>query len=88
MTQNASTREETADLQPEDAFFKQKTAYAIWHSDWSSDVCSSDLKCETRLEMRFPILYEVRPLRDDEVDRLEVEVRRRMERTSTNGSRT
>lgn len=38
--------------------------------------------------MRFPILYEVRPLRDDEVDRLEVEVRRRMERTSTNGSRT
>src|SRR5881392_1023890 len=24
-------------------FFKQKTAYEITHSDWSSDVCSSDL---------------------------------------------
>ena len=24
-------------------FFKQKTAYAIDVSDWSSDVCSSDL---------------------------------------------
>ena len=24
-------------------FFKQKTAYAIGGSDWSSDVCSSDL---------------------------------------------
>ena len=23
--------------------FKQKTAYEITHSDWSSDVCSSDL---------------------------------------------
>eukprot|EP01045_Picozoa_sp_COSAG04_P027061 COSAG04_NODE_3888_length_2449_cov_1.806809_1_plen_26_part_10 len=23
-------------------FFKQKTAYAILRSDWSSDVCSSD----------------------------------------------
>src|SRR5881392_4360917 len=25
-------------------FFKQKTAYEITHSDWSSDVCSSDLE--------------------------------------------
>eukprot|EP01045_Picozoa_sp_COSAG04_P056013 COSAG04_NODE_25913_length_302_cov_0.492611_1_plen_36_part_10 len=25
-----------------DAFFKQKTAYEILRSDWSSDVCSSD----------------------------------------------
>ena len=25
------------------AFFKQKTAYEILRSDWSSDVCSSDL---------------------------------------------
>src|SRR5881392_3882494 len=28
-------------------FFKQKTAYEITHSDWSSDVCSSDLRCGT-----------------------------------------
>ena len=25
-------------------FFKQKTAYEILRSDWSSDVCSSDLE--------------------------------------------
>ena len=25
-------------------FFKQKTAYEILNGDWSSDVCSSDLK--------------------------------------------
>ena len=25
-------------------FFKQKTAYEIYQCDWSSDVCSSDLK--------------------------------------------
>src|SRR3546814_5753028 len=30
-------------------FFKQKTAYEMRISDWSSDVCSSDLSC--RLEM-------------------------------------
>src|SRR3546814_6255741 len=43
-------------------FFKQKTAYEMRISDWSSDVCSSDLKrefphavdeCGGRLE--FPI---------------------------------
>src|SRR3546814_3595881 len=26
-------------------FFKQKTAYELRISDWSSDVCSSDLHC-------------------------------------------
>jgi len=26
-------------------FFKQKTAYEIPKRDWSSDVCSSDLRC-------------------------------------------
>src|SRR3546814_3354385 len=28
-----------------DCFFKQKTAYEMRISDWSSDVCSSDLAC-------------------------------------------
>src|SRR3546814_9633308 len=28
-------------------FFKQKTAYEMRISDWSSDVCSSDLLCDT-----------------------------------------
>ena len=31
-------------------FFKQKTAYEIYQCDWSSDVCSSDLrKCHKQL---------------------------------------
>src|SRR3546814_5747379 len=29
-------------------FFKQKTAYEMRISDWSSDVCSSDLICQLR----------------------------------------
>src|SRR3546814_6115893 len=28
-------------------FFKQKTAYEMRISDWSSDVCSSDLNCNS-----------------------------------------
>src|SRR3546814_1553139 len=28
-------------------FFKQKTAYVMRISDWSSDVCSSDLSCKS-----------------------------------------
>src|SRR3546814_5720319 len=30
-------------------FFKQKTAYEMRISDWSSDVCSSDLSCSGKL---------------------------------------
>src|SRR3546814_1867452 len=30
-------------------FFKQKTAYEMRISDWSSDVCSSDLQCADRV---------------------------------------
>src|SRR3546814_10322267 len=30
-------------------FFKQKTAYEMRISDWSSDVCSSDLQAAARL---------------------------------------
>ena len=29
-------------------FFKQKTAYEIYQCDWSSDVCSSDLKIRSK----------------------------------------
>src|SRR3546814_5131472 len=32
-------------------FFKQKTAYEVRISDWSSDVCSSDLPLEHTLRM-------------------------------------
>src|SRR3546814_2625962 len=37
-------------------FFKQKTAYEMRISDWSSDVCSSDL-----VEIRIPIIIPVMP---------------------------
>ena len=37
--------------------------------------------------MRFPILYEVRPLVDDEVDRFGVDVLQGMKLTNTNRSR-
>src|SRR3546814_15978225 len=33
-------------------FFKQKTAYEMRISDWSSDVCSSDLLVKNALRMR------------------------------------
>src|SRR3546814_12226316 len=33
-------------------FFKQKTAYEMRISDWSSDVCSSDLLIEGRILLR------------------------------------
>src|SRR3546814_4818516 len=36
-------------------FFKQKTAYEMRISDWSSDVCSSDL---SRLDQAQPISHD------------------------------
>src|SRR3546814_4309681 len=33
-------------------FFKQKTAYEMRISDWSSDVCSSDLRRERQISLR------------------------------------
>src|SRR3546814_10454101 len=35
-------------------FFKQKTAYEMRISDWSSDVCSSDLKGDQAVKFRLP----------------------------------
>src|SRR3546814_8281418 len=35
-------------------FFKQKTAYDMRISDWSSDVCSSDLKAQAAAEAARP----------------------------------
>src|SRR3546814_996652 len=39
-------------------FFKQKTAYEMRISDWSSDVCSSDLlnRAEAAVNARTPLL--------------------------------
>src|SRR3546814_1051067 len=37
-------------------FFKQKTAYEMRISDWSSDVCSSDLVAEALLQLGGELL--------------------------------
>src|SRR3546814_1359918 len=48
-------------------FFKQRTAYEMRISDWSSDVCSSDLSESTRgliegLHQNHPILKGVKDI--------------------------
>src|SRR3546814_5275850 len=43
-------------------FFKQKTAYEMRISDWSSDVCSSDLLDPNMMENRFMAPKPVKPL--------------------------
>src|SRR3546814_28507 len=42
-------------------FFKQKTAYEMRISDWSSDVCSSDLGRDQPAPACSPCTYLVRP---------------------------
>src|SRR3546814_5056469 len=42
-------------------FFKQKTAYEMRISDWSSDVCSSDLKVAGSRRERILILCKTYP---------------------------
>src|SRR3546814_9886355 len=37
-------------------FFKQKTAYEMRISDWSSDVCSSDLILAVFIEIAAPLI--------------------------------
>src|SRR3546814_5440263 len=61
-------------------FFKQKTAYDVRISDWSSDVCSSDLIDACRLQsrqlrrdllgVRFPVIAQ----RDLTGDQLEIQL--------------
>src|SRR3546814_6828967 len=40
-------------------FFKQKTAYEMRISDWSSDVCSSDLAACCARPMRLGVLVRI-----------------------------
>src|SRR3546814_7226000 len=47
-------------------FFKQKTAYEMRISDWSSDVCSSDLTPETRRQRLSCALSLKGPDQDDD----------------------
>src|SRR3546814_8998532 len=39
-------------------FFKQKTAYEMRISDWSSDVCSSDLRFIVSVQEPGPEIYD------------------------------
>src|SRR3546814_2621681 len=43
-------------------FFKQKTAYEMRISDWSSDVCSSDLCAGTPVTWNLKKLAPLRPV--------------------------
>src|SRR3546814_9767421 len=48
-------------------FFKQKTAYEMRISDWSSDVCSSDLQHPARLgDHAVGLVREMKRLVDDD----------------------
>src|SRR3546814_8968598 len=47
-------------------FFKQKTAYEMRISDWSSDVCSSDLAKDWRTERRLGKLEALLAVADSE----------------------
>src|SRR3546814_2759863 len=54
-------------------FFKQKTAYEMRISDWSSDVCSSDLVIDMHLMPRGAQIFgrgQARGPRADDADRL------------------
>src|SRR3546814_1216953 len=46
-------------------FFKQKTAYEMRISDWSSDVCSSDLALAERIDMLEARLHALGEISDD-----------------------
>src|SRR3546814_3437876 len=62
-------------------FFKQKTAYEMRISDWSSDVCSSDLLLLTA-EVRSTPVFSRRPSPQGEGGRLEYLVVRHSDRKS------
>src|SRR3546814_4995054 len=53
-------------------FFKQKTAYEMRISDWSSDVCSSDLRVPNRFELVLLAAERARQLGRGEPQMIEV----------------
>src|SRR3546814_9788731 len=53
-------------------FFKQKTAYEMRISDWSSDVCSSDLlnfSCRATLSLEMPMMAASTPAKSGRASR-------------------
>src|SRR3546814_17862348 len=56
-------------------FFKQKTAYEMRISDWSSDVCSSDLLERFSCQSERGKTFEVRRFEVESAERREIERR-------------
>src|SRR3546814_315096 len=50
-------------------FFKQKTAYEMRISDWSSDVCSSDLGCRAFIRDNLPTVLADKSRRNIHLDK-------------------
>src|SRR3546814_3723660 len=48
-------------------FFKQKTAYEVRNSDWSSDVCSSDLRQRAHVAYQIVVAEAGAALADHDV---------------------
>src|SRR3546814_9115752 len=57
-------------------FFKQKTAYEMRISDWSSDVCSSDLHTRMTIRKTHRVLHMV-PCFQERLDQDPIVARRR-----------
>src|SRR3546814_12551268 len=53
--------------------FKQKTAYEMRISDWSSDVCSSDLRRRDRRSVLKDRQMDIRPISNDDDHRAAVD---------------
>src|SRR3546814_10363337 len=51
-------------------FFKQKTAYEVRISDWSSDVCSADLDDGQNAEVHRVAHVSIQPLHDELLRRI------------------
>src|SRR3546814_6079594 len=52
-------------------FFKQKTAYEMRISDWSSDVCSSDLRLDMQKTMQaHAAVFRTQKLMDEGIEHL------------------
>src|SRR3546814_2781810 len=49
-------------------FFKQKTAYVLRISDWSSDGCSADLETYVKVRGKWTYLYRAVDKRGDTID--------------------
>src|SRR3546814_2179076 len=64
-------------------FFKQKTAYEMRISDWSSDVCSSDLRSEETRHLAVPAHQTSAPPPKEKKDRKKLEAAKAIDKPKT-----